>query len=329
MQTFLAIFLLIVGLAILWKSADILVAGAVGLAERFSVSPLIVGLTVVAFGTSAPEAAASIAAALRHTGDIAIGNVYGSNIANLALIGGICAIISPTAIHLAVLKREIPILLVATLILAPLVFGGLITRGEGVILLIAFAAFIIITIYAAAKEAKKEPRIIAQIQQDIHQEVKTQPKKTGMNVIFVIAGLIGLAVGADIAIRGAVSIGMKIGLSQAVIGMTIIALGTSLPELATSVAATIKGHDDISIGNLIGSNIFNTLMVVGAASTIRPLEISHRLAGTDYWIMAAVTAAFVAMAALGKKLSRLDGVILVTIYIAYIGYLFGFNAIVF
>jgi cation:H+ antiporter len=326
MQTFFAIFLLIAGLAILWKSADILVAGAVGLAERFSVSPLIVGLTVVAFGTSAPEAAASIAAALRHTGDIAVGNVYGSNIANLALVGGICALISPITMRLSVLKREIPMLLISTLFLYPFVFDKFINRIDGFILLAAFTVFIIITIHAAAKEAKNEPQIVAQIQQDIHREIKTPPKKVSVNIIFVIAGLIGLAVGADIAVGGAVSIGTKIGLSQAVIGMTIIALGTSLPELATSVAATLKGHDDISIGNLIGSNIFNLLMVVGVAGVVRPFEITQRLAGTDYWVMAAVTAAFVVMAGIGKKLSRIDGAILLTIYIAYIIYLFRFAA---
>jgi len=326
MQTFLAIFLLIAGLAILWKSADILVVGAVGVAERFSVSPLIVGLTVVAFGTSAPELAASIAASLRHSGDIAVGNVYGSNIANLALIGGMCALISPATIRLSVLKREIPILLITTLILGPLVFGGFISRLDGFILLAVFIIFVILIICFAAKEAKNEPQMIVQMQEDIHQEVRTPPKKLGTNAIFIIVGLIGLALGADIAIRGAISIGTKIGLSEAVIGMTIIALGTSLPELATSVTATLKGHHDISIGNLIGSNIFNILMVAGAAGIVRPLKVSPSLAGIDYWIMTAVTAAFAVMAILGRKLSRFEGTILVAVYIAYIVYLLRFTA---
>ena len=301
----------------LWKAADLLVAGAVGLAQQFGVSPLIVGLTVVAMGTSAPEVAASIAAAVRGAGDIAIGNVYGSNIANLALVGGLAALIRPISIQRQTLRREIPAMLIVALMLWPVLVDTRLLRVESIGLLVIFFALILMTVRAAKREAAAQQ----------NNNTGTQEHHGTKHIIFVVIGLAGLALGAEMTVRGAVVIGKQIGLSEAVIGLTIIALGTSLPELATCVVASIKAQHDISIGNLIGSNIFNTLLVTGTAGTICPFDVVERLAaGNDYWIMIAVSVAFTAFAVAGRRtISRLAGSVLLVIYIVYMFCLFFFG----
>jgi cation:H+ antiporter len=316
MSTVWAIILLVGGLVILWKAADLLVSGAVSLAERLGVSPLVVGLTIVAMGTSAPEAAASIAAAVRGIGDVAVGNVYGSNVANLALVGGVSALIQPIRIQLLTLRREIPVMLAVTLFLWPVLGNSYLSRVESMVLLAVFAGLIALTVYSARKEGHKS------ISTQEHKGVSAQ-----RSAVFVGIGLVGLAVGADMAVRGAVAIGERVGLSEAVIGLTIIAVGTSLPELATCVAASIKGHHDISVGTLVGSNIFNALLAIGAAGLVRPFAIVPRLAGgVDYWIMVIVSVGFAAAAVIGKRtIGRSSGTLLVCGYIGYIVYLLAYS----
>ncbi len=308
---------LVGGLIVLWKCAGLLVSGAVGLAHRLGVSPLVVGLTVVAMGTSAPEVAASIAATLRNAGDIAIGNVYGSNIANLALVGGLCAIIRPITVRLRTLRREMPVMLAVALLLWPVLRNLYVSRPEALVLLGVFAALILLTVYLARKEATAPSRDKRNTQYAI--------RNAKRNVLFVIIGLAGLALGADITVRGAVVIGERVGLSQAVIGLTIIAVGTSLPELATSLVASSKGQHDISIGNLVGSNIFNTLLVVGTAGLVRPFSIGDRLIGLDYCIMIIVSVVFLVMAAIGRRISRANGIILFLGYFVYITFLLSYS----
>ncbi|MHC4085016.1 MAG: calcium/sodium antiporter [Planctomycetota bacterium] len=317
MNTIWACLLLIGGLAILWKAADLLVAGAVGLAQQFGISPLIIGLTIVAMGTSAPEVAASIAAAVRGAGDIAIGNVYGSNIANLALVGGLVALIRPISIQKQTMRREIPAMLIVALMLWPVLHNLSLSRMEAVGLLAVFFALIWVTVQTAKQEAAAQQS----------NNTGTPEQHGTKHIIFVVIGLAGLALGAEMTVRGAVVIGKQVGLSEAVIGLTIVALGTSLPELATCVVASIKAQHDISIGNLVGSNIFNTLLVTGTAGTIRPFVIVERLAaGSDYWIMIAVSAAFAIFAVVGKRtISRLAGSVLLVIYIVYMFCLFFFG----
>ncbi len=310
MNMFWAILFLVAGLAILWKAADIMVSGAVGLATTFGISPIVIGLTIVAMGTSAPEVAASIAAGVRGMGDAALGNVYGSNIANLALVGGLCALIRPLEMRKLTLYREIPVMLLTALALLPVLHDLRLSRPEGLILLAVFAALIALTVYAAKKGTVKP------LPEDIHGAGST-PK----NLILVVIGLVGLAAGADFAVRGAVFVGQAAGLSTAVIGLTIIAVGTSLPELATSTVAIARGHHDISIGNLVGSNIFNTLLVVGVAGTVRPFTLGLRLARADYWIMVGVSLAFALAAFLGRRrISRFSGLLLLLAYAAFMVY---------
>jgi len=303
----------------LWKSAELLVAGAVGLAERLGVSSLVIGLTVVAMGTSAPEVAASIAAAIRGTGDVAIGNVYGSNIANLALVGGLCAFIRPIRVQMRTIKYEMPAMLIVGLLLMPILHNLSLSRPEGIALLGLFFV-LILTVIGFARRGS------VAIVDESKEVVKLKSQLSGRNFLFVIVGLIGLAAGAEGTVRGAIFIGERIGLSKAVIGLTVIAIGTSLPELVTCLVAAIKGHDDISIGNLVGSNIFNTLLVTGTAGTIRPFSVAARLVGADYWIMIGVSAVFMVMAFIGRRISRTDGILLFCIYIGYMVYVFVFTS---
>jgi cation:H+ antiporter len=312
-----ACLLLIGGLILLWKAADLLVDGAVALARRLGVSSLVIGLTVIAMGTSAPEVSASIAAALRGAGDMAVGNVYGSNIANLALVGGICALIAPIAIQKRLLKREMPVMLLVALLLWPFLHNLHLSRLEGVFLLALFVSLILLTVHIARREGVAE-----------QESSKTDQGSLKKSLFFVIIGLAGLAFGADITVHGAVYIGQRVGLSKAVIGLTIIAIGTSLPELVTCVVAALKGHNDISIGNLVGSNVFNTLLVTGTAGAVRPFSLeSPRLAGLDYWIMVAVSAIFVVMGLLfRRRINRPCGVVLLLGYICYMVYLLYYTA---
>ena len=313
MNTVTALLFLIAGLAMLWKAAELLISGAVGISNRFGLSQLVIGLTVVAMGTSTPEVAASIAAAVRDTGNIALGNVYGSNIANLALVGGLCAIIAPIRIDKKLLIREIPVMILVALLLLPILAKQFLSRFAGIVLLAVFISLMVLVIM----KAKKGINII---QETIEYTPPTgKPLKTC--ILFIVTGLAGLALGAELTVRAAVFLGREIGISEAVIGLTIVAVGTSLPELVTCITAALKGHNDITVGNLVGSNIFNTLLVTGAAGITRPFAIEQRLATVDFWIMVGVSVLFFLMAIIQKQISRTCGVILFLGYAAYIVYL--------
>jgi cation:H+ antiporter len=312
-----AIIVLVGGLVILWKCAEVLVAGAVGLANRLGVSPLVIGLTIVAMGTSAPEVAASIAGVLRGPGggDIALGNVFGSNIANLALIGGVASLICPMKVQLRTLQREIPVMLAVALLLWPVLVDSHVARPEAGGLLVLFAALILLTVYTAKKEV--DANSVAGTQE------WSSSNGLAKHVVFCVIGLVGLAAGAKMTVEGAVFIGREIGLSEGVIALTVIAFGTSLPELVTCVVAAMEGQHDISVGNLVGSNIFNTLLVTGGAGVVRPFDAAKRLVTTDYWIMVGVSVAFILLVVVGRRIvGRLAGVLLLGGYITYMVYLF-------
>ena len=269
------------------------------------------------------ELAASIAGVMRKAGggDIAVGNVFGSNIANLALVGGLIALIRPLEVKRKTLFREIPVMLAVGLLLWPFIHDAYLARREGLILITVFIILILLMVLTAKREARQALSETRNTDRDTNQ----QPSRTIKNVLFVVIGLVGLALGAEMVVNGAVFIGKRIGLSEAVIGITMIAFGTSLPELVTCVVAAIKGHHDISVGNLVGSNIFNTLLVTGVAGVVRPFTIeSPRLAGgDDYWIMIGVSVAFATAVLVGKLvIGRKYGIVLLCIYAGYIAYLF-------
>ncbi len=310
-----AMLLLAAGLFLLWKGADLLVTSAVGVAERLGISELVIGLTVVAMGTSAPEAAASIASTLGGRGDIAIGNVYGSNIANLALVGGLVAMINPLRVQAQTLRREIPAMLAVALLLWPVLRDLALSRSEGLLLLLIFAGLVVCAVRTA--RTGSAPVAVPNV------PAIAEHTSAARLAVYIAIGLVGLSLGARLAISGAVTIGTRIGLSDAVIGSTIMAIGTSLPELVTCVLAALKGHHDISVGNLVGSNIFNTLLVSGIAGLVRPFAVGQRFAGgVDFWIMVGVGAAFAIAAVLGRRtVGRRGGAVLLTMYGSYLVYL--------
>ncbi len=322
MNIYLALVLLPAGFYILIKGADVLVDGAVAISTRFGVSPLIVGLTVVAMGTSAPEVATSMTAALEGSGDTAIGNVFGSNIANLALVGGFCAMLSPINIKLTMLKRELPIMLIVTLLLWPVFYNLELERVECIMLLLAFACVMLMMVYFGLRDSRNNPQEVKLIKEEVQASTTAKLKTIPRSLLYILLGLIGLTIGAKFTVASSKLIGFKIGLSEAVIGSTFLAIGTSLPELVTGIIAAKKGHDDLAMGNIVGSNIFNTLLVIGAAGTVKPFAVSARFSGTDYWIMIAVTVTFLAMAVIYKKIGRKSGVLLLCMYAAYMIYLF-------
>ena len=345
-----AILLLIAGLLLLWKGADVLVDNSVRLAKQLGVSSLVIGLTIVAMGTSAPEVAASIAAVLKGMGSTAVGNVFGSNIANLALVAGVAALINPLQIDKKTMRREIPVMLIVSLVLLPVLYNGTISRPEGIVLLVIFVALIVGTILTTKRKGISEHSPQQQKQQEQQRQelqnaseqqqpdkstgccaepssTAVKPARMGRDIAFIVLGLVALAVGAKLTLSGATTIGKLIGLSDAVIGLTIIAVGTSLPELITCVVAALKGHHAISIGNLVGSNIFNTLLVTGSASVVRPITVGRRFAGgVDYWIMVAVGVGFVLAAVAGKNtITRKAAVVFLLAYICYTVYLVAYT----
>jgi len=321
LNIYTAIVILPIGFFVLIKGADLLVDGAVAISTRLGISPLIIGLTVVAMGTSAPEVAASITAAFKGSGDMAIGNVFGSNIANLALVGGFCALVNPIKVKITMIKREIPIMLLVAILLWP-VFSNLeVGRLECVMLLLVFACVMVMMVVYGLKDSRNNPNEAKLIKLEVQAstgKLKSVPK----SLVFILIGLLGLAIGARFTIYSAEFIGYKIGLTEAVIGSTILAIGTSLPELITGIIAARKGHDDLSLGNIVGSNIFNTLLVVGAAGSLKPFAVSARFSGGDFWIMIGVTAIFMAITTINKTISKKSGVLLLSIYAAYMVYIF-------
>lgn len=262
---FTNIVLIIIGFIFLIKGAEVLVEGASGLAKRFHIPEIIIGLTVVSIGTSMPELFVSLTAAVDGYQDMAIGNVVGSNISNLLLIVGLSAILRPLEFQKSTKFIDIPICFATTIIFMILAnIGQGISRLDAAMLSILFAAFIIYTIYMAKSSSKM----------DTTEEKETKERKTIWNILFILLGIVGLKFGADFVVDNAVSLARIFNVSEKMISLTIIALGTSLPELVTSVVAAAKGSSDISIGNIIGSNIFNLLFVIGLPGIINPINYS-------------------------------------------------------
>ncbi len=271
---------LIGGLILLIISGDFLVKGSVAIAEKFKITPLVIGLTVVAFGTSAPELIVSLQAAIRNSPEIALGNVIGSNIANIGLILGITAIISPLRVSSDSIRIDWPVMMGAALLFILCSSFGWITRIEG---LIGFALLICYSVWQIKKARRQDP---VETPETI---AATEPKKKislGLAILCIIGSAFGLAYGADFMIDGATVIALSFGISERIIGVTIVAFGTSLPELATSVSAALKKQADIAIGNVIGSNIFNVLCVIGMTAVIKPIPVDWHAFRYDFIIMA-------------------------------------------
>ncbi len=311
-----AIFWLIAGLALILIGANALTDGASAIARRMGISELVVGLTVVAFGTSAPELAISVIAATGGNSALAVGNVVGSNILNILLIIGITALIRPILIKKTVMTNELPMLVLSSVILLimgysaaldPGMATATITRVDGLLLLIFFLLFMRYT-FASAHSMPAPPE----------EPKKEKQLSTLRSIIYVLAGLAALIFGGDKFVDGASQLARRIGMSEATIGLTIVAIGTSLPELATSIVAALKDKPALAVGNVIGSNIFNILLILGVSATITPLPFGD-ITLTDLWVLVGASCLFLLFGRIigQRTITRLEGAIMLAAYIAY------------
>ncbi|MBK1833380.1 calcium/sodium antiporter [Roseibacillus ishigakijimensis] len=297
---------IIFGMVLLYFGAEGLVRGSARLAARFGIPPLIIGLTIVAFGTSAPELTVSLSAALRGAGDVAVGNALGSNIFNIAVILGLTALIQPPRVHQDLIRREIPFLIVVTLLACGLVAGGGISRLAGGLLFLLLCAYTAFSIRQGRRSGEEE-------------EGSGPAERTPLwqCALFIVLGLAVLVAGSHLFVLGAVEVARGFGVSEAVIGLTIVAAGTSLPELATSVVAAVKKEADVAIGNIVGSNIFNILCILGLTAVVSPLEVVG-IGLRDALVMLAFSVVLLPFAWSQKSISRWEGGFFL---LAYGGYL--------
>ena len=315
----LAVLALIVGLALLVWSADRFVEGSASTARYFGMPPLLIGMVIVGFGTSAPEMVVSALAAFEGSPGIALGNAYGSNIANIALILGVTALISPIRVHSTVLRKELPILTLMTVLSVALIADFDLSRLDALILLLVFGALMAWTIYQGLKQ--KDDSLANEI------ETETAEKSMALKrvVFWLVVGLLLLIASSRILVWGAVEIAQIFGVSDMIIGLTIIAVGTSLPELASSVIAARKGEHDIALGNVLGSNLFNTLAVVGIAGSIHPFAVEPETLSRDMVVMGALTISLflIGYGFRGRqgRVNRLEGAALLLVYIGYTAWL--------
>jgi cation:H+ antiporter len=305
------IFLLIVGLLTLVGSGEVLVRGAAGIALKAKISPLIVGLTVVSIGTSAPELFASVTAALNGNSGLAVGNVVGSNIANLALVLGITAVIYPITVDRLLIRLDGPVMAAASLVFIFFAWDMVISQVEGIILITALVVFLLTLV----RRARKEP---SAVDNEVEELEGFGKKGYPFLSLLILVGCIGLYFGSDWFVTGASNIASSLGVSDHIIGVTVVAFGTSVPELVASVIAALRQQSDISIGNLVGSNIFNVLGVLGVTATLTPLPIDQKVIDSDMWWMLGIALLIFPMIRMGYKIVRWEGIVLIGIYIAYI-----------
>lgn len=314
----LALLAVVLGLVLLVWSADRFVEGSASAARYFGMPPLLIGMVIIGFGTSAPEMVVSALAAVQGNPGIALGNAYGSNITNIALILGLTALISPVFVQSQVLHKELPILMVITALAAWQVWDGHISRLDAVILMGVFAGLMAWTIWQGLQ--KKPDALGSEMAHELG--VRAMPIRPA--IFWLVVGLILLIVSSRMLVWGAVEIAVGFGVSDLIIGLTIVAVGTSLPELASSVIAARKGEHDIALGNVIGSNLFNTLAVVGIAGLIHPMEVGPEVFSRDIMVMAALSASlFLIGYGFGGpgRINRLEGAALLACYIGYTTYL--------
>ncbi len=297
------------GLAMLYFGGDSLIRGASTLAARLGVSSLSIGLTVVAFGTSAPELVVSLDAALAGANDISVGNVVGSNIANIALILGLAALLRPALVEAKVVRIDTPIMIVASLALIGILANGTVSRVEGCILLTCLVAYIVFTF----RQVRREP---AAVREEFASVAPGAPSPTWVSMLFVLAGLVLLIAGGHMLVNAVVDLATALGISQAATGLTIVAIGTSLPEFATSVLAALRNQGDIAVGNIVGSNIFNILGILGVTAAVQPLHLGG-ITWFDLGAMVALACALWLMLVSSRQLGRTEGALLLASFITY------------
>ncbi len=318
MNIILMIVMLLVGFVLLVKGADFFVDGACALSEKLRIPAYVVGLTVVAFGTSLPEAAVSITASIQNSNEIAIGNVIGSNVFNTLVVLGASALFSPVTVKKNLLKRDFPFCLGITVLLLALMLtmnigpSGL-TRFDGIVLLAVFAVFMIYSVISGKKEALPE-------QPENNADEKYM--SMGKCILLMVIGLAGVVIGGQLTVNGAKSLAVTAGLSEKVVALTVVAIGTSLPELVTSMVAAKKNQNDIAVGNVIGSNVFNILFILGISATIGDIIPKDSLNTIiDIFVLIGVMGFTYLLALVKKNIKRADGIVMILIYLAYMVYL--------
>lgn len=312
--------ILLIGFALLIKGADFFVEGASGLAKVLKISPLLIGLTIVAFGTSAPEAAVSISAALAGNNGIAIGNILGSNIVNATFIIGISALFFPLVVERQTIRKEIPLTLLSALAL--LILGNdlffsngtemTLSRGDGLMLLLLFVIFMSY-IFESAKASREK---------DYTLPTDGKSLSTPLLLLFTFGGMVAVIFGGQLVVSSATDIALSFGLSETLIGLTIVAIGTSLPELITSLVASIKQKPELAVGNIVGSNIFNVLFILGISASLKPITFDSTLI-VELLLNVVITIVLLLFSTTGKKITRMEGFLLVSIYAGYMVYLIG------
>ncbi len=315
----LAFVALIFGLALLVWSADLFVDGSAASARHFGIPPLLIGMVIIGFGTSAPEMVVSAFAAFHGNPGIAVGNAYGSNIANIALILGVTAVICPIAVHSRVLRQELPILTAVMALAAYQIWDGAVTRVDSLVLLSVFGGLMSWTIW---KGLRQSPDALGS---EMNRELESRVMPFSRAMVRLLVGLVLLLASSRLLVWGAVEIAHGCGVSDLIIGLTVVALGTSLPELASSAVATRKGEHDIAIGNVLGSNLFNTLAVVGIAGVIHPISLAPEVFSRDMLVMAVLTLSLflIGYGFKGRpgRINRYGGAGLLACYVGYTAYL--------
>jgi len=314
----LSIVAVVLGLAVLVWSADRFVEGAAAVARHLGMAPLVIGMVIIGFGTSAPEMVVSALASMQGNPALALGNAYGSNITNIALVLGITALLAPIAVKSVVIRREMPVLITITLLSAVFLLDYQITRLEAVLLLIVFLGYMGWSVWIGSKSSDDS------LAAEYTQEIDSHPLPMKPAIIWLIVGLLLLIVSSRALVWGAVNIAVSLGVSDLVIGLTVVAIGTSLPELASAIAATRKNEHDLALGNVIGSNMFNTLAVVGIAGAIEPVSLEPLVLSRDWVAMAILTLLLMVFGirkARQGRINRVHGFIFICLYLLYTLYL--------
>ena len=315
----LAFIAVVVGLVLLIWSAEKFIDGAAATSRWLGLSPLLIGMLVIGFGTSAPEMMVSVLAAMQGNPGLAVGNAYGSNIANIGLVLGFIALISPLAVHSAVIHKEMPLLVAVMLLTGYMLFDGWISRAEAIVLLVALGIFMAISIIRS--RGQEDDPLLGEVTESLD----SNPMSRGKAIMWTLIGLVLLIASSRLLVWGAVEIAVAFGVSDLIIGLTVVAVGTSLPELASSISALRRKEHDMVLGNVVGSNLFNSLAVVGLAGVITPIEAGREVLVRDWSVMTFMTLMMVLFAfswrGRPRRINRVEGGVLFAIFIAYTGYM--------
>ncbi|NIA71906.1 calcium/sodium antiporter [Pelagibius litoralis] len=301
------------GLVLLFIGGEVLLRGAVGLSLRFGLSPLLIGLTVVAFATSMPELVVTVTAGLQGATDIGVGNVVGSNVANILLILGLAALLCPIEKEPKRILRDTVAMVAATAVFFALAFMERMGFVQGIIMIALLAGYLLISYRAEIKGGNDAATGMEAIE-----EAGAAPRSAWVALALVVGGIVGLAAGSELLVRGALIIARAAGVSETVIGLTLVAFGTSLPELATAIVAALRGHTEVALGNVLGSNIFNILLILGVLFVITPVVVAPEILSFDIWILAAATLIAVPVMLTGKRIGRIEGAVFIMLYAAFI-----------